>query len=71
MINYPKILTEDQKEVLSKVFPKEKFLVSDNSEKASLLSLEEFNIKRREEFMKKRAENMGNMGGQQVECQTQ
>ena len=70
-VNYPKILTEDQKEVLSKVFPKEKFLVSDNSEKASLLSLEEFNIKRREEFMKKRAENMGNMGGQQVECQTQ
>ena len=70
-VNYPKELTDDQKEGINKVFPKEKFLVSDNSEKVNLLSLEDFNNKRREEYMRKRSENMDNNGGQQVECQTQ
>ena len=70
-VNYPDELTEEQKNVLSKVFPNEKFLVSEKSVKVEMISLEEFNNKRREEFMRKREENMDENGGQQVECQTQ
>lgn len=70
-VNYPEELTEEQKKILVEIFPKEKFLIKENSEKVNLLSLDEFNNKRREEYMKKRAEQMDNNEGQQVECQTQ
>ena len=70
-VNYPDELTEEQKSVLSKVFPNEKFLVSEKSVKVEMISLEEFNNKRREEFMRQREENMEENRGQQVECQTQ